>query len=113
MNVFVTPPILILRSVPSNQISPFTGVVGAVPDGILKVALAVVDGAKTDTPVLTSIALNSKAEIKLGWICNPLVIPLAPPVWLMTEDIKREVCVAVPLVGLNESLPIVTKFSVD
>ena len=80
MNVFVTPPILILRSVPSNQMSPFTGVVGAVPDGILSVALAVVDGAKTDIPAPTSIALKSAAAVKVGLTYKPLVIPFAPPV---------------------------------
>ena len=66
MNVFVTPPILIFISVPSNQISPFTGEVGAVPLGILNDALAVTEGAKTVVPAATTIALKSAAAVSVG-----------------------------------------------
>ena len=80
MNVLVTPPILIFISVPSNQISPLTGEVGAVPLGILKEALAVVDAPRIVIPLDTSIALKSNAEVSVGAIYNPRVIPFAPPV---------------------------------
>ena len=34
-------------------------------------------------PLVVSIALKSAAEVKVGLINRPLVIPFAPPVWLI------------------------------
>ena len=97
MNVLVTPPILIFISVPSNQMSPLTGEVGAVPLGILNDALAVVDAPRIVIPLATSIALQSAAAVSVGLMCKPLVIPVAVPVWLIAPVTLNEAKSAVPL----------------
>ena len=55
VNVLVTPPICIFKFVPSNQISPLFGVVGAVDEAKLICALAVVQAPifKKSFPLVT------------------------------------------------------------
>ena len=53
----------------------------------------------TTRPAVVSIALKFAAAVKIGLIYKPLVIPFAPPVWLIVQYIFKKFTTALPLVG--------------
>ena len=52
-------------------------------------------------PAVVSIALKSAAAVKVGFINRPLVIPFAPPVWLIVNVDSKADQRPAPVVGLK------------